>query len=203
MLGCGKKTRPDACERRTRLRHFGSLTRPCGFPKEGPNRLGPWVLPESHASFEKRYPRGRLERALQCASRRLYCRNRPSAAAPERARGCQPRYADAWRIPTPDRTRIRSQICVDFASLSLGRGSHLSMLEEPGEQRALLDALPVQGGLMNQEMEEGIVRSGNRAPQAGLARLFLLPFRKMLSLLQQVIGISHRGSCPSRVVNVG
>lgn len=55
---------------------------------------------------------------------------------------------------------------------------------------------------MNQEMEESIVCSGYGAPQAGLTGSFLLPFRKMSGLLQQVIGVSHRGSCPSRVVKV-
>jgi len=71
-----------------------------------------------------------------------------------------------------------------------------SMLEEPGEERALAGAPSVQGGLMNQEMKERVVGSGNRATQASLAGLFLFPFRKMLGLLEQVIGIGHRGSCP-------
>jgi hypothetical protein len=58
------------------------------------------------------------------------------------------------------------------------------MLEETGEQSALIDSLPVQGRFVNQKMKERIIGGRDRSSETCLAWSFLFPIREVFGLLK-------------------
>ncbi|MGO9263143.1 MAG: hypothetical protein ACLQU1_43720 [Bryobacteraceae bacterium] len=65
------------------------------------------------------------------------------------------------------------------------------MIEGSGKGASLPRNTPIADGLIDQEMKEGIICGGHRAPQAGLFWIRWLPVRQMVGLLQEIVSKRH------------
>ena len=94
-----------------------------------------------------------------------------------------PQYIERFGNVLQLNTHCRTSRFVEVLNMILADVSHFAVFERSGESAPLTLNVPVANSLINQKMEQSIIGSRDRTPEAGLLWSSWFQIRQMIGLL--------------------